>query len=50
MLIHLMKTGTCERTESTPSADEFYLLSMLVQSQHMLGVNKIRYETTICDK
>lgn len=50
MLIHLMKTSTCERTDSIPSADEFYLLSMLVQSQHMLGVNKIRYETTICDK
>lgn len=50
MLTHLMKISTCERTDSTPSADEFYLLSMLVQSQHMLGVNKIRYETTICDK
>lgn len=45
-----MKTSTCERTDSTPSADEFYLLSMLVPSQHMLGVNKIPYETTICDK
>ena len=50
MLTHLMKTSTCDRTDSTPSADEFYLLSMLVQSQHMLGVNKIRYKTTICDK
>lgn len=45
-----MKTSTCERTDSTPSADEFYLLSMLLLSQHMLGVNKIPYETTICDK
>lgn len=50
MLTHLMKTSTYERTDSTPSADEFYLLSMLVQSQHMLGVNKIPYEKTICDK
>lgn len=50
MFTHLMKTSTCERTDSTPSADEFYLLSVLVQSQHTLGVNTVRYKTTICDK
>lgn len=50
MFTHLRKTSTCARTDSPPSADEFYLLSVLVQSQHMLGVNKIRYKATICDK
>ena len=50
MHTHFMQTSTCKRTDSTPSADAFYLLSVLVQSQHMLGVNKIHYKTTICDK
>lgn len=50
MLSHLKQTNTCERTDSTPSADEFYLLFMLIQSQNMLGVNKIHYKTTIYDK
>lgn len=40
MLTRLMKISTCKRTDSTPSADKFYLLSVPVQSQHMLGVNK----------
>lgn len=50
MLTYVRKTSTCERTGSTPSAAELYLLSELAQSQHMLGVNKIRQETTVSDK
>lgn len=50
MLTHIRKTSTGERAGSTPPAVELYLLSEPAQSQHMLGVNKIRQETTVCDR